>query len=75
MQSVSRGAAARNAAGVWSRLEQLGDFGETLVVDWGLAKVLAVPEHDQEGAGSTSPWLFPSTGSDSDLTRTGQALA
>jgi eukaryotic-like serine/threonine-protein kinase len=52
----------------------LGEFGETLVVDWGLAKSMAAPEPKEESPGSTSPWLQPVPGSDSDLTRIGQAL-
>ena len=52
----------------------LGEFGETLVVDWGLAKVLATAEQDEAGVGSTAPWPLPRSGADSELTRTGQAL-
>jgi serine/threonine protein kinase len=53
----------------------LGDFGETLVVDWGLAKAIGrSPETEDEEAHlerTTDPVLSPT---DSELTRTGQAL-
>ena len=52
----------------------LGEFGETLVVDWGLAKSFASPEQDEASAGSTGPWHLPLSSSDSELTRTGQTL-
>ncbi len=52
----------------------LGEFGETLVVDWGLAKSHAAPKLEDTATGSTGPWLLPGVSSDSDLTRTGQAL-
>ncbi len=47
----------------------LGDFGETLVVDWGLAKVLGSPE-----PGSGQPLLHPGSGSGSSDTQHGTAL-
>ncbi len=52
----------------------LGEFGETLVVDWGLAKAGVSVAGDEKGKSlerTTEPMLSPS---DSDLTRTGQAL-
>src|SRR5262249_20295092 len=54
----------------------LGEFGETLVVDWGLAKagVSAPGIGEDKGVNlerTTDPMLSPS---DSELTRTGQAL-
>jgi WD40 repeat protein/serine/threonine protein kinase len=69
----------------------LGQFGEALVVDWGLAKrtaspqppaaaagppaeSVASPEPPAGGDGSTGPWLIAGSGSDGDLTRSGQAL-
>jgi len=52
----------------------LGEFGETLVVDWGLAKAQGAPDPQDAATGSTGPWLLPLTNSDSELTRTGQAL-
>src|SRR5258708_24082591 len=52
----------------------LGEFGETLVVDWGLAKILAASQNEDTGEGSTGPVLLPASTSDSDLTHTGQAL-
>jgi serine/threonine protein kinase len=52
----------------------LGEFGETLVVDWGLAKAGVGGAGDEKGESlerTTEPMLSPT---DSDLTRTGQAL-
>ncbi len=52
----------------------LGEFGETLVVDWGLAKVLAPGGQKDEGEGSTVGLPLPPASADSELTQTGQAL-
>jgi WD40 repeat protein/serine/threonine protein kinase len=52
----------------------LGEFGETLVVDWGIAKVLACPEPQGRGQDSTCQFPLPLSSSDSELTHTGQAL-
>jgi len=52
----------------------LGKFGETLVVDWGLAKVIG-RSRDREGAdGSTEQTLRPSSASGSEPTQAGVAL-
>jgi serine/threonine-protein kinase len=48
----------------------LGKFGETLVVDWGLAKTIG----RSEGAPDDEPTLHPRSGSDSSATAMGQAL-
>jgi serine/threonine-protein kinase len=48
----------------------LGKFGETLVVDWGLAKAVG----RSEGASDAEPTLQPRSGSDSSATAMGQAL-
>src|SRR5262249_2279674 len=48
----------------------LGPYGETLVVDWGLAKVVGRPE----GAGSAEGTLRPATASGSSETLPGSAL-
>jgi WD40 repeat protein/serine/threonine protein kinase len=53
-----------------------GDYGETLVVDWGLAKSgVSGPADELPGnpERTSEPMLLPSD-SDSDLTRVGQAL-
>jgi WD40 repeat protein len=42
----------------------LGEFGETLVLDWGLAKVLAEPELDAPAAPSPTPAISADTGGD-----------
>jgi hypothetical protein len=47
----------------------LGKFGETLVVDWGLAKVL-----DQNDAETSEAPVRPSLSGDSAMTQTGAAL-
>jgi serine/threonine protein kinase len=47
----------------------LGPYGETLVVDWGLAKIL-----DRTEAGSSEKVLRPSLGSDTTVTQTGAVL-
>jgi serine/threonine protein kinase len=49
----------------------LGKFGETLLVDWGLAKRVQ-PSGDQLSTGATS--LLPQTTPAGDLTRVGDAL-
>jgi serine/threonine-protein kinase len=49
----------------------LGPYGETLVVDWGLAK--AVGREDWADGSCAEP-LQPASGSGSDLTRAGSAL-
>jgi tetratricopeptide (TPR) repeat protein len=49
----------------------LGPFGETLIVDWGLAKPMDLP--DESDGPSVSP-LRPSLAGDSTLTQTGSAL-
>jgi non-specific serine/threonine protein kinase/serine/threonine-protein kinase len=50
----------------------LGDYGETLVVDWGLAKVMGKEEPGQVAPESPSFFLLPP--SSLDLTQAGQAL-
>jgi serine/threonine protein kinase/Zn-dependent protease len=51
----------------------LGDYGETLVVDWGLAK--AVGHRLEPDAAQQTEWtLKPTSGSDVQLTVTGQCL-
>jgi WD40 repeat protein len=45
----------------------VGDFGETVVIDWGLAKDLSVAEEPSAGGG-------PSSASGSDLTEAGDIL-
>jgi serine/threonine-protein kinase len=47
----------------------LGNYGETLVVDWGLAKVL-----EREEVATVEVPLRPSLSDDADLTRTGSVL-
>jgi formylglycine-generating enzyme required for sulfatase activity len=49
----------------------LGPYGETLVVDWGLAKPLGRPEGD---GGTAEAPLLPASGSGSAPTQAGQAL-
>jgi serine/threonine-protein kinase len=49
----------------------LGPYGETLVVDWGLAKVVGRPEGDGAAAEGT---LRPASASDSVPTQAGSAL-
>jgi serine/threonine protein kinase/tetratricopeptide (TPR) repeat protein len=49
----------------------VGKHGETLVVDWGLAKALG---HTEPGAGSAERTLMPSSASGSAETLPGQAL-
>ncbi|HZY90897.1 MAG TPA: serine/threonine-protein kinase, partial [Gemmataceae bacterium] len=48
----------------------LGDFGEVVVLDWGLAKVLGRPE----GAADAPSVVLDATGADSGYTVQGQAL-
>jgi serine/threonine protein kinase len=57
----------------------LGQYGETLVVDWGLAKPLGVSEHAAPAADATIPpsheaALTPQSGSGSAPTQMGSAL-
>jgi serine/threonine-protein kinase len=49
----------------------LGPYGETLVVDWGLAKLMA---RDDTVQASGEPTLIPGTASGDSATRTGQAM-
>lgn len=49
----------------------LGKYGETLVVDWGLAKILHRPEATPRG---DEPTLQPASGSDSAATQMGATL-
>jgi serine/threonine-protein kinase len=49
----------------------LGPFGETLIVDWGLAKPMDRPQDARDGSVSA---LRPSLAGDSTLTQTGAAL-
>ncbi len=51
----------------------LGQYGETLVVDWGLAKVLGKAEAEAE-AGRTEGALAPATASGSAPTQMGRAM-
>jgi WD40 repeat protein/serine/threonine protein kinase len=54
----------------------LGDYGETLVVDWGLAKVLRKDDgarKPDEAAGAESSFLLPPSSLD-ELTQTGRVL-
>jgi eukaryotic-like serine/threonine-protein kinase len=54
----------------------LGKFGETLVVDWGLAKAGFEPPSSEDMAHEVTiePALFPSSGSDLLATQTGAVL-
>lgn len=56
----------------------IGKFGETLVVDWGLAKTLHRPvdshQHESDSHPLTSERLLTPTGSDANLTLQGQAV-
>jgi eukaryotic-like serine/threonine-protein kinase len=49
----------------------LGPFGETLIVDWGLAKPMEGPD---EAGGASDSALRPSLAGDATLTQTGSAL-
>jgi WD40 repeat protein/tRNA A-37 threonylcarbamoyl transferase component Bud32 len=51
----------------------LGEYGETLVVDWGLAKVVG-RDVVEDGDGPAEPVLVPVLGEGSSGTRTGAAL-
>ena len=48
----------------------IGPFGETVVIDWGLAKDLRAPAADEPGAASTDP----GTSSDGSLTQVGAVM-
>src|SRR5689334_15681182 len=53
----------------------LGRFGETLVVDWGLAKSIASPDPGTAAMAGADPAAFDGPdGEDSSLTRPGSAL-
>ena len=52
----------------------LGRYGETLVVDWGLAKVLERPTEEPGGPLPEEPPLRPSSGSALDPTQPGSAI-
>ncbi len=53
----------------------LGPFGETLVVDWGLAKAGVRPRSDaDEHEHTTDPTLRPAAGGDQCATRTGDIM-
>ncbi|MEK7469239.1 MAG: protein kinase [Planctomycetota bacterium] len=52
----------------------LGEFGETLVVDWGLARVVAEPEETLRGAVPGSLDLTAGSGETSQLTLDGDVL-
>jgi serine/threonine-protein kinase len=52
----------------------LGKFGETLVVDWGLAKAIGHDPSPSPGTGSGEPALRPHSGDSSSETRMGVAL-
>jgi serine/threonine-protein kinase len=55
----------------------LGPFGETLVVDWGLAKAGVRPRsdgHDDENEATTDPALHPTAGGDPIATEAGAVL-
>jgi len=49
----------------------LGKYGETLIIDWGLAKIVGRPEHKPEDA---EPTLRPPSGSTIESTRAGSAI-
>src|SRR5262249_43560528 len=51
----------------------LGKYGETLVVDWGLAKALGQPEHENAVERSELP-LRPTSGSNLEPTLAGSAV-
>jgi len=51
----------------------LGNYGETLVVDWGLAKLMGRPE-EQERAGAAEKMLHPASGSGSAATQMGSVV-
>lgn len=52
----------------------LGEYGETLVVDWGLAKVLGRSPMATEETPESQPVLLPRSGSHSDLTIHGSVI-
>src|SRR5207244_3423243 len=49
----------------------LGKYGETLVVDWGVARPIERTDTDRAGGEAT---LMPSSGADGEATETGQAV-
>jgi serine/threonine protein kinase/lipopolysaccharide biosynthesis regulator YciM len=52
----------------------LGRYGETLVVDWGLAKALEGPEEGPSATPEAEPRLRPSSGSAVEPTQAGSAV-
>jgi PAS domain S-box-containing protein len=50
----------------------LGDYGETYVVDWGLARVVSTQEED--GPGNRKALRFTGEAQNSDITRMGEVL-
>jgi tetratricopeptide (TPR) repeat protein len=52
----------------------LGRYGETLVVDWGLAKALEGPEEESSATPEAEPRLRPSSGSAVEPTQAGSAV-
>jgi serine/threonine protein kinase len=52
----------------------LGRYGETLVVDWGLAKALEGPEEEPSATPDAEPRLRPSSGSALEPTQAGSAV-
>ena len=52
----------------------LGRYGETLVVDWGLAKALEGPEEEPGATPDAEPRLRPSSGSAVEPTQAGSAV-
>jgi len=56
----------------------LGSYGETLVVDWGLAKPLGreevLPQKDRSAESTTVDWLLPASGSSVEPTRMGATI-
>jgi serine/threonine-protein kinase len=52
----------------------LGRYGETLVVDWGLAKALEGPPEESSATPDVEPWLRPGSGSALEPTQAGSAV-
>jgi serine/threonine protein kinase len=52
----------------------LGRYGETLLVDWGLAKALEGPEEEPSATPEAEPWLRPTSGSAVEPTQAGSAV-